>query len=74
MTKRPMIAFYPGSELNDDPTNWRGPNRAVVEAMLKTVGFSRAEMVPQGFRFNPGYRIARAIKHKLIDRESFWGA
>jgi tRNA (mo5U34)-methyltransferase len=72
MTRRPMIAFYPGSELNNDPTNWCGPNRAAVEAMLKTAGFSRVEMVHQRFRFNPGYRIARAIKHKLIDRESFW--
>lgn len=71
MTNRPMIAFYPGNELNNDPTNWCGPNRAAVEAMLKTVGFCRAEMVHQRFRFNFGYRIARAIKHKLIDRESF---
>jgi tRNA (mo5U34)-methyltransferase len=72
MTNRPMIAFYPGNELNNDPTNWCGPNRAAVEAMLKTVGFSRVEMVHQRFRFNFFYRLARAIKHKLIDRESFW--
>jgi tRNA (mo5U34)-methyltransferase len=71
MTNRPMIAFYPGKELNNDPTNWCGPNRAAVEAMLKTVGFSRVEMVHQRFRFSLGYRIARAIKHKLIDGESF---
>lgn len=36
---RPMMVFYPGSELNQDPTNWWGPNPAAVEAMLKTVGF-----------------------------------
>jgi tRNA (mo5U34)-methyltransferase len=72
MTNRPMIAFYPGNELNNDPTNWCGPNRAAVEAMLKTVGFSRVEMVHQRFRFNFFYRLARAVKHKLIDRESFW--
>src|SRR5262245_22139548 len=71
VTSRPMIAFYPGNELNNDPTNWCGPNRAAVEAMLKTVGFRRVEMVHQQYRFNFGYRIARAIKHKLIDRESF---
>jgi tRNA (mo5U34)-methyltransferase len=38
---RPAMVFYPGSELNHDPTNWWGPNPAVVEAMLKCVGFSR---------------------------------
>lgn len=39
--KRPVMAFYPGSELDNDPTNWWGPNPAAVEAMLKDVGFSK---------------------------------
>src|SRR6266545_959048 len=39
---RPAMVFYPGSELNRDPTNWWGPNPAAVEAMLKSVGFSKA--------------------------------
>jgi tRNA (mo5U34)-methyltransferase len=42
---RPVIAFYPSVELNNDGSNWCGPNRAAVEAMLKTVGFNRVEMV-----------------------------
>jgi tRNA (mo5U34)-methyltransferase len=41
----PAIRFYPGSELNNDPTNWWGPNPAAVKAMLKTVGFQRVEVV-----------------------------
>jgi tRNA (mo5U34)-methyltransferase len=36
---RPAMIFYPGSELNNDHTNWWGPNRVCVEAMLKDVGF-----------------------------------
>src|SRR5262245_26056338 len=71
MTNRPMIAFYPGSELNNDPTNWCGPNRAAVEAMLKTVGFSRVEMVYRRFGSKFGRRLARAIKRKFINHESF---
>ncbi len=39
------MAFYPGTELNNDPTNWCGPNPACVIGMLKTAGFSRAECV-----------------------------
>jgi tRNA (mo5U34)-methyltransferase len=32
--KRPAMAFYAGTELNRDPTNWWGPNPAAVVAML----------------------------------------
>ena len=51
--RRPVMLFYPGTELNDDPTNWWGPNPAVVEAMLRDVGFRQIdrkhpELIPQG--------------------------
>ena len=41
--REPVMVFYPGAELNGDPTCWWGPNPAAVEAMLRTVGFSRIE-------------------------------
>lgn len=71
MTNRPMIAFYPGDELNNDPTNWCGPNPAAVEAMLKTVGFRRVEVVHRLLGTNVAYRFARALKRKFIDHEHF---
>lgn len=37
---RPAMIFYPTDELNNDPTNWWGPNPACIEAMLRDVGFS----------------------------------
>ena len=37
--RRPAIAFYPGREFNNDPSNWCGPNIPALEAMLQTVGF-----------------------------------
>jgi tRNA (mo5U34)-methyltransferase len=43
--RRPVMAFYPGSELAGDHTNWWGPNAAAVEAMLKSVGFARVVRV-----------------------------
>lgn len=55
---RPTMIFYPGSELNNDPTNWWGPNRACVEAMLKDVGFSTV-----GYRHHPIYGPSRGIFH-----------
>lgn len=58
---RPAMAFYPGKELNDDPTNWWGPNPAAVHGMLRSVGFDRVKTVtPQRSAF---YRGARAIVH-----------
>jgi tRNA (mo5U34)-methyltransferase len=44
---RPAMAFYPTNELNNDYTNWWGPNPAAVTAMLRDVGFSEVETVWQ---------------------------
>ena len=43
--ERPAMVFYPGTEFANDPTNWCGANPAAVIAMLKTVGFSKVELV-----------------------------
>jgi tRNA (mo5U34)-methyltransferase len=42
---RPAMAFYPGTELAGDPTNWWGPNPAAVEGMLKSVGFREVKTI-----------------------------
>jgi tRNA (mo5U34)-methyltransferase len=56
---RPAMIFYPGSELNVDPSNWWGPNRLCVEAMLRDVGFSRIDYTAGGL--NRGiFRARRA--------------
>jgi tRNA (mo5U34)-methyltransferase len=69
-TRRPAAAFYPGSELDRDPTNWWGPNTAAVKAMLRTVGFRDLRI-----RHEPspplGYRaswFARRIKDRVSGR------
>ncbi len=53
----PAMVFYPGRELNDDPTNWWGPNARCVLAMLRDVGFADAEFTPHPLDSN------RAIFH-----------
>jgi tRNA (mo5U34)-methyltransferase len=40
---RPISMFYPGCELNNDPTNWWGPNVECVKAWLRTSGFPFVE-------------------------------
>jgi tRNA (mo5U34)-methyltransferase len=41
---RPAMAFYPSAELCNDASNWCGPNPAMIEAMLKTVGFQKVQV------------------------------
>jgi tRNA (mo5U34)-methyltransferase len=68
---RPAMAFYPGTELNADPTNWFGPNHAAVAGMLRAVGFSRVDVLTPP-RAAP-YRAARAAWHGLRGKNA-WGA
>lgn len=57
---RPMMAFYPGDEVNHDPTTWWAPNIFALQAMLKASGFANAYSVVQLFA---GDRtIAHAVK------------
>ena len=65
---RPAAAFYPSRELNDDPTNWWGPNPPAVEAMLRTVGFARVQQITP--TPSAGFRAARAMWHRLRGRNS----
>ena len=50
---RPAIAFYPGKELGSDRTNWCGPNPAMVEAMLRDVGFREVRLHAGPFYMSP---------------------
>jgi tRNA (mo5U34)-methyltransferase len=61
--RRPAMAFYPGRELNDDPTNWWGPNVPAVRGMLESAGF-REVTVPSPLP-NAFYRGARAVYHRI---------
>jgi tRNA (mo5U34)-methyltransferase len=58
---RPAAAFYPGRELNGDPTNWWGPNVPAVRGMLQAVGFERVETMTR--LPSAPYRTARALAH-----------
>jgi tRNA (mo5U34)-methyltransferase len=60
---RPAMAFYPGRELSDDPTNWWAPNVPAMAGMLRTVGFQQVRTVTP-LPSTP-YRAARAVSHWL---------
>lgn len=42
---KPAIMFYEGRELNNDPTNWCGPNPLAVCAMARAAGFASCHLV-----------------------------
>ena len=64
---RPAMAFYPGRELNNDPTNWWGPNPPAVRGMLRSVGFDDVRTITGSP--SPLYRAARAVSHRLRGQE-----
>lgn len=67
-SRRPLVAFYPGGELDGDPTNWCGPNRAALEWMLRDVGFAEPERI---FESPPWWKAGRAAKLALRGKSSF---
>lgn len=59
---QPFMLFYPGNELNGEPTNWWGPNARCVDAMLEHLGFEvigRATAEQDVAGFQPGRYTAR---------------
>jgi tRNA (mo5U34)-methyltransferase len=66
--RRPAMAFYPGRELNNDPTNWWGPNVPAVRGMLESLGFNQVS-VPTSLP-NAMYRAARAVYHQVRGKNS----
>jgi len=66
---RPAAAFYPGRELNGDPTNWWAPNVPALHGMLRDVGFSEVRTVTP--MPSASYRFARAISHQVRGKNAF---
>jgi tRNA (mo5U34)-methyltransferase len=60
LTKRPAAEFFPGTELNDDPTNWWAPNVPAMKGMLRAVGFRSVEVA---WRRPLPLRAAKWAKH-----------
>ncbi len=59
--ERPAMIFYPGIELDGDGSNWWGPNRRCVEAMLHDVGFAEVVFTPHpSIRSRGIFRARRA--------------
>lgn len=58
--RRPAIAFYPGSELNGDPSNWFAPNIPALLGMVRAAGFNAATIHS---RSSIAHQAGRAWRH-----------
>jgi tRNA (mo5U34)-methyltransferase len=63
--RRPALGFYPGAELNDDPSNWFAPNIAALRGLVSAAGFSRALVHSKS---SLPHRIGRALQHWKTQR------
>jgi tRNA (mo5U34)-methyltransferase len=60
--RRPAMAYYAGSEVSDDESNFWGPNAKLLEALLRDCGFNRMEIV---YRESLPYRLARSAYRRV---------
>ncbi|HET7224173.1 MAG TPA: DUF1698 domain-containing protein [Candidatus Eisenbacteria bacterium] len=61
--RKPVLEFYPGTELLGDATNWFVPNPAAVEGLLRAAGFRR--IVPVLRPTSLAYRLGRSVRAAL---------
>jgi tRNA (mo5U34)-methyltransferase len=64
---RPLMAFYPGDELNGDPTNWWTPNVSALASMLGVSGFG--DVVSRVQLYGGNRSVFHAVKVTDAERE-----
>jgi tRNA (mo5U34)-methyltransferase len=60
--RAPAMAYYPGDEVDGDPSTWWGPNPALLHALLRDHGFADTSTVHLDPRVR---RLARAARRRL---------
>jgi tRNA (mo5U34)-methyltransferase len=61
--RRPAMVLYPNDELDGDATNWWGPNRQGIVALLRTAGFRDVRVVG---RWRAGRTIRDRLTHERV--------
>lgn len=68
-TGRPAMGFYPGAELNADPSNWFGPNIPALLGMARAAGFGGARVHSKSSLV---HRAGRAWRHWRAHGTPVW--
>lgn len=67
---RPLMAFYPGDEMNYDPTNWWAPNLNAAGKMLEVSGFRDVASRVQLYAGNRAIFHATKVTDAELERQS----
>jgi tRNA (mo5U34)-methyltransferase len=64
----PFFAFYPGAELNNDASNWWGPNANALVGLCRAAGFQDVVLVTEPPRppFGTRLRLALSTSKNLV--------
>jgi tRNA (mo5U34)-methyltransferase len=60
----PLCEFFPGRELNNDPTNWWAPNARALEGLCRAAGFREVTIFDRP-RFALKSRVAAVLRHAV---------
>ena len=67
---RACCEFFPGQELNNDPTNWWSPNAAAVEGLCRAAGFRESRVLRQDLNvLQTLKRTASSLAKGLLSRQ-----
>ncbi|MGZ5956435.1 MAG: class I SAM-dependent methyltransferase [Caulobacteraceae bacterium] len=58
----PVMRYYEGAELNNDPTNFWAPNQRALKAMLRDIGFRRFEIAVHPL-LKANWKRTRVVMH-----------
>jgi tRNA (mo5U34)-methyltransferase len=53
-----FFEFYPGAELNNDPSNWWSPNAKALEGLCKAAGFREVRILTK----RPGFSLSKLLR------------
>jgi tRNA (mo5U34)-methyltransferase len=65
---RPLLAFYPHREMNDDPTSWWGVNPIALAMMLDVTGYAEMQAIIQLWQGNRGVYHATKASDEDVSR------
>lgn len=62
----PFCEFFPGSELNDDASNWWAPNAKALEGFVRAAGFSDFNLLAGPPRLSSTQRLRARMRRERV--------
>jgi tRNA (mo5U34)-methyltransferase len=62
----PFCEFFPGSELNDDASNWWAPNAKALEGFARAAGFADFVLLSGAPRLSPAQQLRARVRRERL--------